>query len=107
MTARSMPYRNGVIRGMKTRVTPVGSGIAEGTAGSADTWVLTIFNIQLQPIGSLKAFRPHSTSVGRCRLDRAFENPRKLGRYRTGGVRFELLPIRWWTPAGWQSQQFL
>src|ERR1035437_7373381 len=59
MTARSMPYRNGVTRGMKTRVTPVGGDIAEGTtgsaAGSANTWVFTIFDIQLQTIGSLKS----------------------------------------------------
>src|ERR1017187_6768162 len=59
MTARSMPYRNGVIRGMKTRVTPMGNDIAEGTAGSANTWSFTIFDIQLQPIGSLKEFQPH------------------------------------------------
>jgi hypothetical protein len=40
-------------------------------------------------------------------LDRTIEDLCKPGRYRTGGVRFKLLPIRWWTPAGWQSQQFL
>jgi len=71
--------------------------------------VFAIYDIQLQTIGSLRhpSRIGQLSSVRRSRLDRAIENLYKPSRYRTGGVRFELLPIRWWTPAGWQSQQFL